>query len=96
MLFRSLLQAELEARHAGLRFARRKAGLVQSTEADLQALVAAIRADGVNAVRLYDAMRNNDKEAIREVVTQAGGPNSQGYKNLVAKIGAMQKLIGGQ
>lgn len=53
-------------------------------------------ADGINAVRLYDAMRNNDKEAIREVVTAAGGPNSQGYKNLVGKIGAMQKLIGGQ
>lgn len=53
-------------------------------------------ADGINAVRLYDAMRNNDKEAIREVVTAAGGPNSQEYKNLVGKIGAMQKLIGGQ
>ena len=53
-------------------------------------------ADGINAVRLYDAMRNNDKEAIREVVTAAGGPNSAGYKTLVNKIGAMQKLIGGQ
>jgi len=53
-------------------------------------------ADGINAVRLYDAMRNNDKEAIREVVTQAGGPNSPGYQNLVRKIGDMQKLIGGK
>ena len=53
-------------------------------------------ADGINAVRLYDAMRNNDKEAIREVVTQAGGPNSAGYQNLVRKIGDMQKLIGGK
>ena len=51
-------------------------------------------ADGINAVRLYDAMRNSDKEAIREVVTQAGGPNSPGYKNLVRKIGDMQKLVG--
>ena len=53
-------------------------------------------ADGINAVRLYDAMRNNDKEAIREVVTQAGGSNSPGYQNLVRKIGDMQKLIGGK
>ena len=53
-------------------------------------------ADGINAVRLYDAMRNNDKEAIREVVTQAGGPNSAGYQNLVRKIGDMQKLVGGK
>ena len=51
-------------------------------------------ADGINAIRLYDAMRNSDKEAIREVVTQAGGPNSPGYKNLVRKIGDMQKLVG--
>jgi len=51
-------------------------------------------ADGINAIRLYDAMRNSDKEAIREVVTQAGGPNSPGYQNLVRKIGDMQKLVG--
>ena len=53
-------------------------------------------ADGINAIRLYDAMRNSDKEAIREVVTQAGGPNSPGYQNLVRKIGDMQKLVGGK
>ena len=52
--------------------------------------------DGINAIRLYDAMRNSDKEAIREVVTQAGGSNSPGYQNLVRKIGDMQKLIGGK
>ncbi|NDD55609.1 hypothetical protein EBZ39_17380, partial [bacterium] len=40
----------------------------------------------MNAVRLFDAMRNNDKEAIREVVTAAGGPNSPGYKRLVTNI----------
>ena len=53
-------------------------------------------ADGINAIRLYDAMRNSDKEAIREVVTQAGGPNSPGYQNLVKKINDMQKLVGGK
>jgi len=52
--------------------------------------------DGINAIRLYDAMRNSDKEAIREVVTQVGGPNSPGYQNLVRKIGDMQKLVGGK
>lgn len=50
----------------------------------------------INAVRLYDAMRNNDKEGIREIVTSAGGPNSSGYKRLVDNIGAMQRLIRGQ
>jgi hypothetical protein len=50
----------------------------------------------INAVRLFDAMRNNDKEAIREVVTAAGGPNSPGYKRLVDNIGKMNQLIKGQ
>ena len=50
----------------------------------------------INAVRLFDAMKNNDKEAIREVVTAAGGPNTPGYKRLVDNIGKMQQLIRGQ
>ncbi len=50
----------------------------------------------INAVRLFDAMKNNDKDAIREVVTAAGGPNSAGYKRLVDNIGRMQQLIRGQ
>jgi len=50
----------------------------------------------INAVRLFDAMRNNDKDAIREVVTAAGGPNTPGYKRLVDNIGKMQQLIRGQ
>jgi hypothetical protein len=50
----------------------------------------------INSVRLFDAMRNNDKDAIREVVTAAGGPNSAGYKRLVDNIGKMQQLIRGQ
>jgi hypothetical protein len=52
--------------------------------------------DGVNAIRLYDAIRNKDNDAIKEVVGQAGGQNSPGYQNLVNKIGQMQKLIGGK
>lgn len=50
----------------------------------------------INAIRLYDALKNNDKEAIAEVVRQAGGQNSPGYKALVDKIGKMNALIKGQ
>ena len=50
----------------------------------------------INAIRLYDAMKNNDQEAIREVVGQAGGPNSAGYKKLVNNIQQMKTLIGGK
>jgi hypothetical protein len=50
----------------------------------------------INAIRLFDAMRNNDKDAIREVVTAVGGPKSEGYKRLVQNINQMDKLIKGQ
>ena len=50
----------------------------------------------INAVRLFDAVKNNDKEAIREVVKAAGGPNTPGYKRLTDNIGRMQQLIKGQ
>jgi hypothetical protein len=50
----------------------------------------------INAIRLFDAMRNNDKEAIREVVNAAGGLDSPGYKRLADNIGKMQQLIKGQ
>ncbi len=50
----------------------------------------------INAVRLYDAIRNNDQEAIREVVKAAGGQNSAGYKRLTDNIDKMRQLIRGQ
>lgn len=50
----------------------------------------------VNALRLYDAIRNNDKQGIQEVVNQVGGPKSTGYTNLKNKITEMQRLVGGQ
>jgi len=50
----------------------------------------------VNAIRLYDAMKNNDKEGIKEVVTAVGGPDSTGYKNLLNKIKFMGTLVKGQ
>jgi hypothetical protein len=50
----------------------------------------------INAIRLFDALRNNDKDAIKQVVTAAGGPNSAGYKKLTTNIQAIDKLIRGQ
>jgi hypothetical protein len=50
----------------------------------------------INAVRLFDAIKNNDKQAIVEVVNAAGGPNTPGYKRLTDNIGRMQQLIKGQ
>ena len=48
------------------------------------------------SVRLYDAIQNKDQEGIREVVTQIGGPNSEGYKTLKRKLEDMQRLIEGK
>jgi YD repeat-containing protein len=50
----------------------------------------------VNAIRLYDAMRNNDKDGMKEVVNAVGGPDSIGYKNLLTKIKFMSTLVKGQ
>lgn len=50
----------------------------------------------VNAIRLYDAMKNNDKEGMKEVVNAVGGPDSIGYKNLLNKIKFMSTLVKGQ
>ena len=50
----------------------------------------------VNAIRLYDAMKNNDKEGMTEVVNAVGGPDSNGYKNLLTKIKFMSTLVKGQ
>ena len=50
----------------------------------------------VNAIRLYDAMKNNDKDGMKEVVNAVGGPDSIGYKNLLNKIKFMSTLVKGQ
>jgi hypothetical protein len=50
----------------------------------------------VNAIRLYDAMKNNDKDGMKEVVNAVGGPDSIGYKNLLTKIKFMSTLVKGQ
>jgi hypothetical protein len=50
----------------------------------------------VNAIRLYDAMKNSDKDGMKEVVNAVGGPDSIGYKNLLNKIKFMSTLVKGQ
>jgi hypothetical protein len=51
---------------------------------------------GIDAMRLYDGLRNNDKEAIKEVVTQVGGPNSPGYQTLKRKLEDVKRLVEGR
>ena len=50
----------------------------------------------INAIRLVDAVRNNDKSAIQELVKEVGGKDSPGYKRLMGNVTAMEKLIKGQ
>jgi len=50
----------------------------------------------VNSLRLYDALNNHDNAAIRDVVKSVGGPKSQGYKDLTARMAKMKQLIQGQ
>jgi hypothetical protein len=51
---------------------------------------------GIDAMRLYDGLRNNDQEAIREVITQVGGPNSPGYQTLKRKLEDVKRLVEGR
>lgn len=48
----------------------------------------------LNAIRLYDAIKNNDKQGIQEIVNQVGGPKSAKYNDLKNKIAEMQRMIG--
>lgn len=50
----------------------------------------------VNAIRLYDAMKNNDVAAAKEIVDALGGPQSSGYKDLRDKINRMRSIVGAQ
>ena len=44
------------------------------------------RAADINAIRLFDAMRNNDPDGFREVVDSAGGPQSLGFNSFKTKF----------
>jgi hypothetical protein len=48
----------------------------------------------INAIRLYDAVKNNDTEAIKEIVKSVGGKESTGYKRLKQNLTQIQSLIG--
>jgi len=50
----------------------------------------------VNAYRLMDAMRNDDKIAVKELLTELGGVNSQKFKQLKLKVNTINNMIGGQ
>ena len=50
----------------------------------------------INAIRLMDAINNNDQGAIKEVVSQVGGPKSDGYKKLKNNIDQINKLTSGK
>jgi len=50
----------------------------------------------VNAFRLMDAMRNNDKIAVKELMSDLGGINSDKYKKVKLSVNTINKMIGGQ
>lgn len=50
----------------------------------------------VNAFRLMDAMRNDDKIAVKELVNELGGVNSSKFKQLKLKVNTINNMIGGQ
>jgi hypothetical protein len=50
----------------------------------------------INAIRLFDAMRNNDPDAFKEIVDGAGGHQSPGYNRLKNKVEDIKKLVGMQ
>jgi hypothetical protein len=50
----------------------------------------------INAIRLYDSIKNEDKDGIREVVDSLGGPGSKGYKKALDSIRFMNTLIKGK
>lgn len=50
----------------------------------------------INAIRLYDAMINNDPDGFREVVDSAGGPQSPGFNRLKTKVEDIKRLVGMQ
>jgi len=47
----------------------------------------------INAIRLFDAMRNNDQDGFREVVDSIGGLRSPGFDRLKNKVEAIKRLV---
>jgi len=52
--------------------------------------------NGIEAIRLYDAMKNNDQFGIKDVVDAVGGPKTKAYQELIDKLGKINLLLKGQ
>ena len=50
----------------------------------------------INAFRLMDAMKNDDKAAVQELVKELGGVDSQRFKQLKLKVNTINNMIGGR
>lgn len=49
----------------------------------------------VNALKLYDAVKNKDDDQIKEIVKSLGGENSDAYKKLKLKVKTILDLVNG-
>lgn len=52
--------------------------------------------NGIEAIRLYDAMKNNDKVGIKYIVDAVGGNKTKEYQELIDKLGKINLLLKGQ
>ena len=52
--------------------------------------------DGIQAIQLYDLMKNGDEAGVRDFVLPLGGPNSKKVQALKSKINQMGNLIEGK
>ena len=52
--------------------------------------------NGIDAIRLYDLTKNNDRIGLKEFVDYLGGPDSKRFKDATQKIGQMSLLLKGQ
>ena len=50
----------------------------------------------INALKLMDAVRNNDTSEIKKIVDELGGPNTEKYQKLLLKAGTLNNLVKGQ
>jgi hypothetical protein len=52
--------------------------------------------NGIDAIRLHDLTKNNDRIGLKEFVDYLGGPDSKRFKDATQKIGQMSLLLKGQ
>jgi len=49
----------------------------------------------IDALKYYDAIKNKDKVEIRKIIDKVGGPNSEGYADLIKKYNKIYSLVTG-